>query len=351
MARDCHKCNRPNNDRAKRCIYCGAELVPLEVAPASAASAPAASAAPPEEKARPEVFLAVVSPRQELSPEARQALGVELAVDPFTVSQKLMSPAPWVARSFPEAAPAQHFTRRLMDIGLDAYLLKQSGVDLVSRFVAAVGVVELRDDGVTLADAGGRELPIVGRELFLIVRGRIQEKRERGDDPTQDEAPVKMGRMALGSHEPPREEPGGLRGAIAGFKWSPRPGLMRNSFSGQAVEIMDLYLRGQNHAVRVTESEFDYRGLGERMSPSGLLNFNLILNAVTAAAPDCPVDSSFNIVGYTMRDTPREDKVRDQLTLSLGVSESMKRIVDNRAFFNDFSARLFLHYLRESKKK
>jgi len=47
----------------------------------------------------------------------------------------------------------------------------------------------------------------------------------------------------------------------------------------------------------------------------------------------------------------KEDKVRDQLTLSLGVSESMKRIVDNRAFFNDFSARLFLHYLRQSKKK
>ena len=29
----------------------------------------------------------------------------------------------------------------------------------------------------------------------------------------------------------------------------------------------------------------------------------------------------------------------------------MKRIVDNRAFFNDFSARVYLHYLRESRKK
>jgi len=348
MARECPKCQRPNNDRAPRCIYCGVALTPAEPPPA-AAQAPQATEAPkPAENARPEIFLAVVSPRQELSFEGLNALGVELAYDPYTVQQKLRSPAPWVARSFHEAAPAQHFTRRLLDLGLDAYLLKQSGVDHVSRCDTAAGVVALRDDGVTLADAGGRPIEIPCRDLFVIVRGRIQEKRERNDEP----GPVRVGRMAMGSPEAVAPEDQGLiRGAIEAIKITPRVDLLRWALKGQAVEIMDVFLRGRNHAVRISEADFDYRGLGDRMSPSGLLNFNLILNTLTGAAPGCPIDNSFNAVGYTMRDTPKEDQVRNQLDLTLGVSESMKRIVDNRAFFNDFSARVYLHYLRESKKK
>ena len=338
MARECEKCGRPNNERAPHCIYCGAPFRPV-------AAQPAADREPAK---KPEIFLIVVSPGQELDGERLQALGREFNLDPYTAVQKLKSPAPWVARTYPEPAAAQELVRRLQGLGLDAYILKQSGIETVSAHVQAKGLRQIGPEAIVFFDGEDRELPVAYADLFLIVRGRIQERPELENDLEEGAQPVRMGRLVMGA-EKAGEKKGVIRETLEGIKIKPRPGLMRWVFRGQAVEIMDLYLQSATRAVRVVESEFDYRGLGESMSPSGLLNFYLILAALTRGAPDCPIDVAFNAVGYTMRETPKEDSVRDQLNANLGLSENAKKLFDNRAHFDNFSARVFLHHLRRKK--
>jgi len=168
----------------------------------------------------------------------------------------------------------------------------------------------------------------------------------------EDERPsVNIGKMALSG----AGEQGGEKGPIADLleriEVRPRTSRMRWVLrGGQSVEIMDVYHRGDHRPVRMVESEFDYSGLEHKMRPSGLLNYTLILEHMTDRATDCKIDSTFNLIGYTLNELPKEDSVKNELEAMYGASDSLNKIYDNRAFFNDHSARIYLHYLREKSR-
>jgi len=359
MAKTCPKCNRPNNDRAERCLYCSA---PLAVQPAPEAPAREQSIKAPEQSPRAadrpsrapsakkprvrEVYLVVVSPDQDLSGANLSQFADMLNLDEYTARHKLKLPAPWTARAFPEPGPAQQAASAFAGLGIDAYVVKQSGIDKVTARQQAAGLRSIDGDGIVFLAQDGSETRLDFADVSLIVRGRIRERRERGQEVEEGGPPVRLGKMALG------REAGGsgagkvARQAVEQFRWKPRLGLFRMVLRGTTLEIADIYRKSSHRSIRIVETEFDYSGLGERMSPSSLLNFNFLLSAVREGAPEAVEDKTFNLVGYTMTEVPKEDKVRAELASVLGTSEGTQRIYDNRFLFDEYSARLYLHRLR-----
>jgi hypothetical protein len=225
-------------------------------------------------------------------------------------------------------------------------VVKQSGIDKLSGRIQVMGLKSMSDKETVFLGEDGGDVVLERDDIFLIVRGRILEKPEREGD-VEDGAPaVSLGKLAAGSEEPGGDK-GRLREMLEQIEVRPRPGLLRWSLSGQSIELVDFYRKSSPQAVRMVESEFDYSGLGENMSPSGLLNYSRIMKNILDHAPGAPVDTTFNAVGYTIRDVPKEDKIRAELESTLGASDGRKKIYDNRALFDDFSARIFLHHLRE----
>lgn len=365
MAIPCPKCTRPNNNHAPRCIYCGSVFPEYGAAPtkpeprdggegrangqpdAGAADAepkkPAKSPAPPLE-----FFLVVISPRQEISPPALAGFMAEFSLDEYTARQKLKQPAPWQARQYQDQESAQALLRKLLTLGLDAYLVKHSGIERLANRIQVMGLSSAGDEMAVFQDQDGAAVPLRYDDIFLIVRGRIREQPERDESIAEGTKPVRLGEMMVGEKKGDGEK-GVIRKTIEAIEIRPRPGLLRWTLKGHSIEVVDLYRKSSPRALRMVESEFDYRGLGDAMSPSGLLNYTAILNNIIERAGDVPVDKTFYSVGYAVRELPRENKIRSELETAMGTSNSIKKFYDNRAVFDDFSAMIYLHHLRKSK--
>lgn len=355
MARPCPKCKRPNNERAPRCIYCGTTFPEVPAPPAAIKSGPAPAASAEGQplpkagpKPLPEAYLVILSPKQKLTGPDLKTFRVRFRLDEYTAKQKLNQAAPWVVRVFPDAAAAQTLTQELTALELDAYVVKQSGIDKVMDRVQVAGLALRDQQGMVFLDPEGERVPLIYSDLFLALRGRIKEKPERNQDLEDDTPAVQLGKMAFPG-ESAESEKGRVRQTIEKISIRPKPALLRAVLRGHTFEIVDLYRKSSPRAVRLVESEFDFSGLGPEMTPSGLLNFTSILNTIKDRAPDAIFDASYNLVGYASAETPTEDKVKSDLIAELGITQGQKKTYDSRSSFNDFSARLYLHYLRSRK--
>jgi hypothetical protein len=351
MAKACPKCQRPNADPAAKCIYCGA-LFPAVPAPPALGARLTPAVHPISKKPEPpESFLVIQSPSPELEPKSLKAYCQLTGFDRYLAKQRFKSPAPWVVRVFKEIEPAQHFLSELAGLGLDVYLLKQSGIRKLENKLAVKGA-RFGPDGIIFSVAGGQETAVRYAELFLIVRGRIELSPERED---QEENPteVSLGGLIVGAAGEEEEDPEDplvrLKQQARKIKVKPKPRHQRMSFRRQANEVMDIYLSTSRVGIRVIENEMDYSGLAERKRTSALLNFNLIFRELCDHAPEVKVDENFKKIGYVLEEVKEKDAVRSQLQ-ELGLSSSAKILYDNRAFFTDYSSRLYLHYLRLAQK-
>lgn len=346
MARPCPQCKRPNNELAERCIYCGKPLpaAPAGTAPETAAEGKTRPAAP-----LPELYHVIVSPAQPLKADRLKAFAELFRLDEYSAKLKLKQPIPWVARSTTSPEQAKAMSQQLAELGLEAYVVKQSGLDKLSDRVLAAGLKALDEKGLTVVDAEGKEARLDYDDLFLVVRGRLQERSERKESLVEDERPeVQLGKMFMSGED--GEPESGFRARLGQFKVKPRAGRLRWALRGNAVEIMDLYLKSSPRSFRVVESEFDYSGLGPEMKQSGLLNFKRLFNAIQQGAPGALIDEQFKLVENSLSDLPREDQLRIGLMEKLGASRSGRKVFDNRALFDDYSARVYLHHFRKSRK-
>ncbi len=344
MAKQCLKCQRPNSDAATRCMYCGSDL---PVAPVSARQKKEAPSAQTREK-KAESYLTMISPSQKILEDKTSALMKILMLDAYTARQKLKTPAPWVGKSFADPVPAQNMVQNLNSIGVDSYLVKQSGIDRISSRIAVTGLSDLGEEQAVFTDGAGKKTPLFYKDIFIIVCGSIKEQAEREDSIEDETSPVNIGKMIVNNED--GAEKNAFLETIGSISVKPRRSRVRMVLSSQRIEIMDIYRHNSPQSVRVVESEFDYSGLGDDMRPSGLLNFNAILNHILKKANNPKQDKTFNIVGQSMCITPKHDKEKTQLTDKLGISESPKKIYDNRSIFDEHSARVYLQALREKSK-
>lgn len=351
MAKPCPKCKRPNNDRATMCIYCGTSF---PVTPPPEKKAPQASgdkaAAPMTQEARPESYLVVVSPCPSIGEAEATKFKNLLNVDAYTAGLKLKQPAPWVARTYSEMKSAQDLSNQLIELGIESYVIKQSGLDKISQRFQAARIKELGEDKAVFIAEDRKEMEVYYSDVFLIVQGKIKEKPELSEE-QQEYSPDSFNKSPAAS-APEQSQGGRFQKAIQQMSLKPeniRQGKM--TASGRQIQLMDIYRKSSPYPVRIVESEFDYSGLGENKTSSGLLNYYYIYNKLKESAPQAAVDENFNLTSYTLPENPKEDKVRNDLMTELGDSPKSRRLYDNRACFDDYSARIYLHQLHQNRKK
>jgi hypothetical protein len=295
--------------------------------------------------------MVILSPVANLNPKLLRPFCELVGLDRYLGKQRFKSPAPWVVRVFPEQEAAQQFVHELEALGLDAYLLKQSGLKKLESKLEVRGL-RPREDGWSFLTAAAEEVPVRYAELFLIVRGRIQVQPER-EDTEEEPVEVSLGGLIVGAPgeaEEKAEDPlVRLKRQARRIKVHPQVRHLRMTFRRQEAEVMDLYLTTSRVGVRVIENEFDFTGLGDRKVPSALLNFITVYRDLLERAPQALHDQHFKQISYVLEEGEQKDMVRSQLQ-GLELSSSAKKLYDNKAFFSDYSSRIYLHHLRQAQR-
>jgi hypothetical protein len=294
--------------------------------------------------------MVVLSPMEKIEPKWLRPFCELIGLDPYLAKQRCKSPAPWVVRVFQEQEPAQQFVGELTALGLDAYLLKRSGLKKLESKLE-VKSLRPREDGIAFLTGAGEEVAVRYAELFLIVRGRIQVQPER-EDTEENPVEVNLGGLIVGAPGEEEKKSGDplvrLKRQARRIKFQPQERHLRMAFRRQEAEVMDLYLSTSRVGIRVIENEFDFAGLGERTVPSALLNFITVFRDLLEHAPQTKSDEYFKRISYVLEEGEQKDNVRSQLQ-DPGLSSSAKKLYDNKAFFTDYSSRIYLHYLRQAQ--
>jgi hypothetical protein len=346
MAKLCPRCNRPNADEAKRCIYCGEAIGDVP--------APKPVGKPEEEPSRPENYLVVISPVKEVRPEFVKGLERLFGWDSYLVRQRLRSSSPWIARVFHDAEKAQRFVQELCGTGLEGYLVKQSGLLKLEEKLIPRGI-RLTGEGMVFVFEGGEEFSFRYEDLFLVVRGRIKPEQrgileERGRDRVSLGVLLKGDRIEgdIDFGDDPLER---LRERLTKLEVKRVITTDRAPSLLSETQVMDLYLRSSHRGIRVMESEFNFSGLSEMGTDSSMLNFSVLLRHLLDSAPEAYFDDGFKKISYTMM-LPEEGGAKGRGIMSgLDQGKSARRLYSSRELFSDYSSRIYLHYLRESRRE
>lgn len=255
--------------------------------------------------------------------------------DNYTSRLKLRSPVPLIISAYEDAAAGQELVSQLKQLGLDSYLVKETGLArLEKKHMARTAVAD--EHGIKFELVDGSVKAMAFKQMFLLVRGRIR---------LGGELKARVGATELTAMEMDREK---IFDLIIKFRRDRR---QRKAETGQLlpgeasteVEIFDLYPVNDPMAVRVIESEFDFEqlfGLKAR-----LLGFKKLVELLRRSAPEMLVDESFNKTGYTFREKPVDKKQALRLAQS-GKTKSREKLHSSQANFTEHSGLIYLYHLR-----
>jgi len=337
MAKTCPKCKRPNSPQAKRCIYCGAEL-PAQIPKPPPAEKPIPEKPERKEKKKPpapdQLFLIISPLESSLSQEQKKRISKILGWDEYSVQMRFRSRFPWVLKGFDQPQPAQVLAKELQSLGVDAYLLKKSGLKkLENKLFACSGKME--SEGILFTFESGKERFVRFDQMMVLVRGKVQLELELlakflpGDSEQLLKVSDSRFERIVSWRKRRKERRKVSRGARKG--------------SGVNFLVFDLYLKDLT-ALRILETEFDFTGiLGEEIT-SQTIKMERFLSLLKEKAPKLVVDESFSQAGYFSPEEKPEKMGMAGLLFPERTSDPLKG-------FNDYSSRVFLHYLRKAKLK
>jgi len=336
MAVRCPKCSRPNSPQAKKCIYCGAELPTPAPAQKPSAEKPLPKKPAKKEK-KPsgyEQFYLIISPLEaSLSLEQKKKLARALGWDEYSVQVRFQSRYPWVLKIFDDARSAQALASTLQALDVDAYLLKKTGLrKLGNKLLARYGKLEA--EGILFTLENREEKLARFDEMMVLVRGKVPLDREL------------LAKFLPADSEQLLKVSGSRFEQI--ISWRKRRKERKNISSGRKgmrvnFLIFDLYLKDLT-ALRILETEFDYTGIIKEEITSQTLKMEKFLSLVKEKAPALVVDDSFSRAGYFYPSQKREELGMAGLLIPESPTDPLKE-------FNDYSSRIFLHYLRKARLK
>lgn len=353
MPLKCPKCSRINPDKASSCLYCKTSLAnaeryepPAEVSkiaqtilgevgkkneePAKksedkkitstrTASQPSQQHPPAHLKVihggrtkptETKKFWVVLSPF-EISHETAKKLADYLELDAFVVKQRIATGNPWVIRKLDDAAQSQSLVKELIKMGFDVYTLSDDEINNVPKRMLCLKVT-LEEDGL-LFEKHKDKIKIKWNEAAFIVRGRIK--------------------MML-AEESIKE---------AKKKQVKKPGLRPMSSNSWEYEVYEIYSRNGDAAVRLSERDTSFSGLGENRSLSSLQNMRWIVEQFQKRSGAVlnenykKTHKEFKPVG------PKSDMVSGRLGRKLEEQLELKYL-DNSEHFEEFSTLAWLHF-------
>ncbi len=342
MIHKCPQCKRPNALEAARCIYCGAEL-PRETAPAGPEAKAEKAAAPKAAGKEPpqRLFLMLAPPAS--APEASVIKGFSqlMAWDTYTAKLRLKSPSPAILRAFDRPEQAQRLGQALAELGLDSYLVKESGLNSLDEKQIALSA-EIKEQSIIFSIEEGTQRALAFTELFLLVRGRARLEGEIGQ---------KLGKLKVPELSAEREK---LFDRLIERRLTRKSVNLEEGalVSGAATEfeLFDLYARDDHRALRVIESRFDFSPLFGPEFHARLLGMAKFLELLKTQAPALILNENFNSIGYTYKQKPLQKK---KLLLSArpARSRALEKLHNSEARFTEYSGLLYLYYLRSARKK
>lgn len=336
----CPLCGRLNSEEARKCIYCGGEISCETKSQREEKLESIAPTEKPKSSETPHKLFLIISPDlSELSPDAISAFARLMKWDKYSARMRLKSPSPWILKVFERTEEAHKFCIELNNLGIDAYLMKESGLKQVGQKQIALEA-EIKDERIIfhLEDGGFRDLTYA--EMFLIVRARVRMEGALAQ---------KMGKATVPELSLERQK---LFDRIIQRRKEKK--ISRQEFgdlipgASTEVEIFDLYSRESHQAIQVIESRFEFSSIFGQDFQARLLGIARFLDLLKSKNPEISVNETFNQVGYTYRDKPAEKKL---FFLPAGKNTPAREKLHNSyTLFNEYSAIIYLHYLRKLKQ-
>jgi len=338
MTLKCPKCGRPNSGETAKCIYCGVELPAVEKAApekprqdSSFLAEKLPGAIPAERK-----FLVLAPLGGEPGPDTVQSFARIMGWDNFSARVRLRSPAPSVLAGYDEAGQARELIDRFTEAGIKAYLVKESGLERLSKKRLALSAAA-KEGGVVFRLEDGSEAEANFSELFLMARGRIR---------LGGEFKARVGEVELADMEMDREKTFDL---LIKFRRDRKQrkskiGDLEQAETRTEVGVLDLYMRSGHTAFRVIESEFDFSSLFG--TAARLIGFKKLAELLRNSAPQLIVDDTFNKTSYVFREKPVDKKFSPALSRS-AKTKSREKLHSSQALFTEHSGLIYLEALRK----
>lgn len=339
----CPNCQRPNAPEANKCIYCGSEIPTANLAPPQ--EQPTETRETRLEKEFPgetlqRLFLILSPHSPEPSQSAIEGLARLMGWDTYSARLRLKNPAPGILKAFDQIPEAQNFCQQLINLGIDAYLMKESGLKQVGEKQIALSA-ELKEEQIIFQFENQSPKDLSFKDCFLLVRGRVRLEGELGK---------KLGKSQIPDLQPERDKL--LDRLIQRRRKKKIARLEIGSLiraEATEVELFDLYSQPDHQAIQVIESLFDFSSIFGAEFQARLLGMAKLIDLLKSKCPNLIRNENFNQVGYTYREKQVERK-----TIWLprnSKARSREKLHNPYELFREYSGIIYLHYLRKSRQK
>jgi hypothetical protein len=205
-------------------------------------------------------------------PEIIKKVAAIVNKDPYQTRLLLSGGLPRLIAHYHSLQEAESTSRNLRDLGLAAFVCKDSELRKPSK-VFTVHTVEFLDGETIFRDKGGQTKRIPSSDVFLILRGNLQISTE--EETTETKRKINWGATLL----------------IGGI---PIYHDVKEKVSGATVRqesIMRLYNReSSDPAVQMSQHGMAYSFLGARIAPSSAANFNTVVAKLQELFPQAIFD-------------------------------------------------------------
>jgi len=192
-------------------------------------------------------------------PEIIKKVAAIVNKDPYQTRLLLSGGLPRLIAHYPSLQEAESTARNLRDLGLAAFVCKNSELRKPSK-IFIVHTVEFLEGELVFRDKGGQAKKMPSSDVFLILKGSLQTPEE--EETTETKRKINWGATLLIGGIPIYQN---VKEKISGARVREEP-------------IVRLYNQESSEpAVQMSQHGMAYSFLGARIAPSSAANFNIVV--------------------------------------------------------------------------
>jgi hypothetical protein len=235
----------------------------------------------------------LVAPPDTIETNLVKEIAVILNKDPYETRLILSGKIPKLIAHYQSTQEAESVAKRLKDLGFVAIVCNDTVLRKSPSALFRAHALRLGDREVLFWDTGGQMVKMETKDMFLILKGKIQTST--GKDVTNTRLKFNLPATLL---------TGGLP------IWRKVEERTRNTFIevGYFVRLYDTI--SSEPAVEIFENNFNYSSLGSKITASSSTNLNSIIAELRNAFPSAIFDDRLvQALGTSMSSTGQEDDI------------------------------------------